>query len=353
MEIKVSTRTVNSKALNNQVLNYQQPAEIRTTTSRIKATDRWDHFKARCGFNRGGHRVEPGLYALGSPSPDSPVFVSANYRLSFDKLRSALRWIDGYILVLDTRGVNVWCAAGKGTFGTEELVGRVKSTGLADVVSHRTLILPQLGAPGVAAHEVKKRSGFRVEYGPVLATDLPEYLDTHRASSQMRKVPFSLRDRIVLIPVELVRALAVVAAIAAAGVIFRESLKTVPFEAVTAIIAGVALFPILLPWIPAHDFSAKGFILGAAVVLPFAAVKIFSPASTTFFWMRAGRALAVMLMWPPLTSFISLNFTGSSTFTSRSGVRREIFKYTPVMAAMFFSGIVIAVVLKLIELFGG
>jgi len=30
-----------------------------------------------------------------------------------------------WILILDTKGVNVWCAAGKGTFGTEELVFRI------------------------------------------------------------------------------------------------------------------------------------------------------------------------------------------------------------------------------------
>jgi CO dehydrogenase/acetyl-CoA synthase gamma subunit (corrinoid Fe-S protein) len=69
--------------------------------------------------------------------------------------------------VLDTQGINVWCAAGKGTFGTDELVHRIEATQLHDVVRHRVLILPQLGAPGVAAHDVKKRSGFTIEYGPV------------------------------------------------------------------------------------------------------------------------------------------------------------------------------------------
>ena len=80
-----------------------------------------------------GHRVEPGLYSLGNPTSESPVFVTANYTLSFDALRSALKGIDGYILVLDTQGVNVWCAAGKGTFGTDELVKRIEATRLHEV----------------------------------------------------------------------------------------------------------------------------------------------------------------------------------------------------------------------------
>jgi hypothetical protein len=84
------------------------------TTSRLTAQNRWDHFLARVGVKRGEHRLEPGLYALGNPTPDSPVFVSANYTLSFDALRSSLEGFNAYILVLDTQGINVWCAAGKG-----------------------------------------------------------------------------------------------------------------------------------------------------------------------------------------------------------------------------------------------
>ena len=67
------------------------------------------------------YRVDPGLYSLGNPDSSSPVFVSANYRLSFNALRGSLKNSNCWILVLDTKGINVWCAAGKGTFGTEEL----------------------------------------------------------------------------------------------------------------------------------------------------------------------------------------------------------------------------------------
>jgi hypothetical protein len=342
-EEKMPTQT-----LNNQVLPIISP-----TNAKIGPADRWVHFLARCGFNRGGHRVDPGLYALGNPTKDSLVFVSANYKLSFNILRSSLAGIDCYILVLDTRGVNVWCAAGKGTFGTDELVNRVQSTKLHEVVRHRKLVLPQLGAPGVAAHEVKKRSGFRVEYGPVLAADLPDYLETHTATPWMRKVRFNLHDRLVLMPVELAKLLVLVVVIIGVRLIFKESLKMIPFEAFTAITAAVVLFPILLPWIPTVDFATKGFILGAVAALPFAIVKLFAQTPDTIYWMQAGRALAVILEWSPVTAFIALNFTGSTTFTSRSGVRREIFKYTPVMAGMFVSGIVITITLRLIENFGG
>jgi len=156
--------------------------DIRQTSSKLSLANWWDHFLKRLGINRSGNRVEQGLYALGNPNPKSQIFITANYTLSFDSLRTVLKGINCYILVLDTKGINVWCAAGKGTFGTDELVKRINLTRLVDVTKRRTLILPQLSGPGVAALEVKKLSGFNVEYGPVRAIDLPEYLKTHKAT---------------------------------------------------------------------------------------------------------------------------------------------------------------------------
>jgi len=324
--------------------NCMQP-HIQPTTRPITLANRWDHFLARWGVNRSGHRVEPGLYALGNPTADSPVFVTANYTLSFDALRSALAGVGGYIMVLDTQGINVWCAAGKGTFGTDELVHRIEATALHDVVSHRVLILPQLGAPGVAAHEVKKRSGFKVEYGPVRAADLPEYLKTHMATPEMRRVRFALRDRLILISVDLVHVL--LPMLIAAVVLFFFSGFLASAGAVVAILAGVVLFPILLPWLPTRDFSSKGFILGGLVALPFALVTLLGNPGATW-WRQVGAALTYLLALPPVTAYLALNFTGSTTFTSRSGVRREIFTYVPVMAWMFGTGIVLIIVLSLI-----
>jgi hypothetical protein len=185
------------------VSDNTQP-EIKSASSRLTFANRWDHLMARFGVKRSQHLIEPGLYSLGNPTKDSPVFVSANYTLSFDALRSALAGNDGYILLLDTKGINVWCAAGKGTFGTDELVRRIEAVKLHEKVNHRSLIVPQLGATGVSAREVRSRSGFKVEFGPVRATDLTEYLKTHRATEEMRRVHFGLLDRMVLIPVEFI-----------------------------------------------------------------------------------------------------------------------------------------------------
>ncbi|MBE0524491.1 MAG: carbon monoxide dehydrogenase [Methanosarcinales archaeon] len=332
------------------IITLSTRSEIQPANSGITLLDHWDHLKARWGVNRSGHRVEPGLYALCSPAPDSPVLVTANYTLSFDKLRSSLKGIDCYILVLDTRGINVWCAAGKGTFGTGEMVHRIKATGLHDVVNHRVLILPQLGATGVAAHEVKKQSGFKVEYGPVRSEDLPDYLKTHKADPEMRKVHFTLPDRVVLIPVDFVKVL--LPMILAAFLLFLVGEYLMAAGIVVAVMAGVVLFPILLPWLPTSDFSSKGFILGGLVALAFAAFSFFGDPQVPG-WLRAGWVFIYMLLLPPITAFLALNFTGSTTFTSVTGVRREIFTYVPVMGYMFGSGFLLMIILTLIQISGG
>lgn len=251
--------------------------------------------------------------------------------------------------MLNTYGINVWCAAGKGTFGTDELVERIETSGLDKVVTHRKLILPQLGAAGVSAFEVAKRTGFYVEYGPVRAEDLQEYLKAGKATQEMRTARFNLIDRLVLVPVEIVHALlpTIVAAIA----LYIISGPVASFGAVAAILAGIALLPLMLPWLPTKDFCTKGLILGLLVSLPFAAIAYDSSVAADW-WLKGSYALVYLLAMPPVTAYLALNFTGSTPFTSRTGVRKEIFTYIPYMAGMFATGILLFIALASLKLLG-
>ncbi len=121
-------------------------------------------------------------------------------------------------------------------------------------------------SPGISAHEVQNRSGFKVEFGPVRATDLPEYLKTHKATPEMRRVHFALKDRLVLTPVELRHA--IVPTIAAAIILYLLAGPLAALAAITTVITGTVLFPALLPLIPTHDFSTKGLILGLWPLFP-------------------------------------------------------------------------------------
>jgi acetyl-CoA decarbonylase/synthase complex subunit gamma len=289
------------------------------------------------------------LYAVGQPTPESPVLVSANYKLSFDRLRSQLQGLDAWVLTLDTRGVNVWCAAGKGTFGTDEIVERARATRLADVVTHRCLVVPQLGAPGVSAHDVSAKTGFHVAFGPVRAEDLPDFLRAGmKATAEMRRVRFPFRDRVVLIPMELVMG-AKWALIVAAGFLLLAGLGPGVYSPDRALVAGIrsaALFlamaascvvltPALLPWLPGRAFAAKGAWLGLALTAALGAYAWFNP-------LALGNHLTVvawLLIAPAVASFTAMNFTGASTYTSLSGVQREMRVALPIQASCAVVGV--------------
>ena len=319
---------------------------IARTTSRITFGDKFQHFLARVGLRRDRFRIQPGLYALGKPDKKSNVFVTANYGLSFNILREALVGINCYILVLDTKGINVWCAAGKGTFGTEELVHRIEATKLKEYVESKLLILPQLGASGIAAHEVEKRTGFSVEYGPVRAEDIPAYLQMHQATPQMRLVRFNLHDRLILVPIELTHMILPTLFIMALLYFFSGPIPAI--AALAIIVTGLMLFPVIIPWLPTPNFSTKGFILGILIALPFFLVALFTPPAPAW-WKSLGRAFPYLLVMPSLVAFITLNYTGATPFTSKSGVAREIFSYFPAMFWMFCAGAIIGLVFRLIN----
>jgi hypothetical protein len=218
---------------------------------------------ARWGAGRMNYMIAPGLYAAGTPDQSSPVFASANYKMSFDHLRRALDKMNAWILVLDTKGINVWCAAGKGTFGTADLVRQLARCRLAEIVSHRSIIVPQLGAPGIAAHEVKRHSGFRVIYGPVRAQDIPAFISSgNKATRDMRTVRFDTRDRLVLTPIELYNMktplmwLAVVLLLLQLiGLLQVTWAEVIPI--LGAILAGAVVAPVLLPIIPGRLSPGK------------------------------------------------------------------------------------------------
>jgi len=289
-------------------------------SGRLDARDKLGTMRVRLGIARCCYHIEPGLYAIGAPDADSRVFVTANYKLSFDHLRSALLGRSGWILVLDTDGINVWCAAGKGTFGTDELVQRIRLVDLASVVNHRQLIVPQLGATGVAAHLVAEQSDFNVVYGPVRAADLPAFLDAGcHATPEMRRVRFSLGDRLAVVPTEIVMwGVLVLPLVAVLALLGQRPLADVFLG---AFLAGGVLAPLLLPWLPGRSFSVKGAFLGTILGLAAAWATVGAIGATA--------AAGLFLLTVAVTSFFALNFTGCTTFTSLSGTRHETLRAVP------------------------
>lgn len=309
-------------------------------STRLAFKDIWKGWLVRWDIGRMNYKINPGLYATGKPDVDSPVLVTANYKLSFDSLRKHLEGINAWILVLDTRGVNVWCSAGKGTFGTEELIKRLASVNVSSLVRHRVIILPQLAAPGVAAHLVTRSTGFKVVYGPVRASDIPDFLKNGlKADPKMRTVTFTLKERLAVIPIELVQSWKI--ALAAFGFHILVKLFSRDFMSwstvfefipyIMAILIGAVLIPVMLPWIPGRSLAWKGWIVGVIATI----------AYNYSYGRRLRENIAYLLILPAISAFFALNFTGATTYTSLSGVKKEMRFAMPLIIFLAASGMAV------------
>jgi ferredoxin len=117
-----------------------------------------------------------GLIKIGNPGEDSPVFLTCNYHLTAQRVKRALRKMDAFLLVANSRGINVWCAAAGGHLTNHEVISVIKTSGIENLVAHKKVILPQLAAPGVETKIIKQKTGWRVIWGPVYAKDIPFFL---------------------------------------------------------------------------------------------------------------------------------------------------------------------------------
>jgi ubiquinone/menaquinone biosynthesis C-methylase UbiE len=237
-------------------------------------------------------KLRPGLYAVGQPGPNSPVLVTGNFDLT---VRRLVRAIDGrldvWVLVADSAGINVWCAAGGGYFTAEKVIAAVKSSHLEEVVSHHALILPQLCANGVDGWRIRKEIGWGVHWGPVRAADLPAYLANKRKKTDdMRWVCFPLKDRLEMVTVTLgFYALLILVPV----FIFWRNL----FWPITISMLGLSYFYAMVhPWLPGRDGLYKSIPLTMITLTGLFVYSILRnplPPQQFFHWMVGLTGLSI------------------------------------------------------------
>ncbi len=328
------------------------PAAIRLET-RLRPRDRFGALALRLGIGRDRAAVSPGLYYTGNPGPESPVLVTANYRLTVDALRRELGRVCAWVLVIDTGGINVWCAAGKGSFNARGVASYVSRSDLDRLAPSAPLVLPQLSASGVDAHALAGDTGRRVVFGPVYARDLPRFLESGlRKDESMRAVRFTAAERLALVPVELMHSgllhlaalilSALVALPAGPGFLSRAALTAAYLEG--SLLVAIAGFPLLLPILPGRLFSVRGAVLHGVWSAAFFAIAKQGIALHGIAGL-APFAVPLFLLSGAFASYLALNFTGSSTFTSQRGVEREVKKSVPIMIGSVAAGLLASAVL--------
>jgi NAD-dependent dihydropyrimidine dehydrogenase PreA subunit len=138
-----------------------------------------------------------GLIKIGNPDKNSPVILTCNYHLTVERVKNALRDIDCYLLVANSRGHNVWCGSTGGHFTNHSVISVLKTSGIEELVDHRKVILPQLAGTGIESRVIHEKTGWNVIWGPVYAKNIPFFIKNgFKKTPEMREVRFSLGQRI-------------------------------------------------------------------------------------------------------------------------------------------------------------
>jgi acetyl-CoA decarbonylase/synthase complex subunit gamma len=122
-------------------------------------------------------QVQPGLYEINNPTPDAPLMVTTNFSITYFSVANEVdgSGIPGWLLVADAEGMSVLTAWAAGKFDAATIAKGVKTTGVADKVAHRRLIIP--GQVAVLSGELEEElPGWEIRVGPREAVDLPAYL---------------------------------------------------------------------------------------------------------------------------------------------------------------------------------
>jgi len=267
-----------------------------------------------------------GVIAIGHPGRHSPVLLTCNYHLTVERVKKALRGLDCYLLVANSRGVNVWCAAAGGLFTHHDVISALKTSGIEDLVEQREVILPQLAASGIEARQVQQQTGWRVIWGPVYARDVPAFLqDPRHKPPAMRQVSFPLRDRVEMaaawaFPISAIAALVLL-------LVWRAALWPLVLLVWGIALLAFASFPLYARWLDAKhdrvglvffDFGRGGIqlILWGLCVLALVAVALLSDG---FGWgdvLRWGVATLVLVV------IVSIDLSGS-TPVLKSGLQGD------------------------------
>lgn len=338
-------RSITEKYIKDIIINTVDidGLKVPVLSREMKQKDKMGTAMVRCGINRYTYEVPTGLYLLGELESAKDVIVTCNYRLTIDVLRSSIKSKGVFILVLDTFGINVWCAAGKSTFASKELIYQVVKSDIKKKLKIRRVILPQLGASSMEPHIIRKMSGVSVVYGPVRAEDIDSFLEnSYNCDETMRTVTFPLVERLKLTPLEFIQSikfiLISIVGFLAYSLLFTSS-KDMAFvtmynsaSILMLSLIGTIAFPAAVSILPFKSFSLNNILLSAPVIIGFSLYEVSNNINPTIYI-----SIALILIRLMYAAFIGFRFTGTTTFTSFSGAKqegKEIVKYSKVVSVL-------------------
>jgi acetyl-CoA decarbonylase/synthase complex subunit gamma len=122
-------------------------------------------------------QVQPGVYEINGPTPESPVMVTTNFSITYFSVANEVEGsgLPAWLLVTDAEGMSVLTAWAAGKFDAERIAKAVKQFGLADKVSKKRIVLP--GHVAVLSGELEEElPGWEIRVGPREAVDIPAFM---------------------------------------------------------------------------------------------------------------------------------------------------------------------------------
>lgn len=122
-------------------------------------------------------QVQPGVYEINSPKPESPVLVTTNFSITYFSVANEVEGsgLPAWLVVTDAEGMSVLTAWAAGKFDAERIAKAIKSFNVADKVSKKRIVLP--GHVAVLSGELEEElAGWEIRVGPREAVDLPAFM---------------------------------------------------------------------------------------------------------------------------------------------------------------------------------
>ena len=288
--------------------------------------------------------IEPGLYYTGEDyNIASPLLVTCNYHMTVFWLWRVLRKRSVRILVIDTKGINVWCSASKGQFSAGNIVRQLKRYD-DKIIYHSNkleIVLPKLSLSGVSIPKLQSYS-IKPIIGPVYARDLPEFLNNLPLRDRVvDKFEFSFADRFFTLVPSVIQFTKYLVLMFAALFVWHYFFYTGIYWQVLpiGILFGIG-YIILFPLLPTKKFTVKGltlFLFFGLMMFYYFINKVHSMDTLTLLFYLSFMSVTAI--------FCSLYYTGNSGVSNYSLVKKEIIHFLPVSAILYAAAITFIIIL--------
>ncbi len=127
-------------------------------------------------------QVEQKIYNIGEPSPESPLFITTNFSLTYFIVSGEVEnsKVASRLAVMDCEGLSVLTAWAAGKFTASKIAQFISESNIEKEISHKELIIPGYVAILSGAIE-DKLPGWKITVGPREANAIPAFLKTRAA----------------------------------------------------------------------------------------------------------------------------------------------------------------------------